>query len=91
VIDGLRAQHELGAVAAIGASASVINAGGTEFRSYVDGGNGHGGQSSTDIHFGIGPDPARTHTVTLTWRDAAGNVQTAEVEVDRGWHTVVLP
>ncbi|WP_165945569.1 CRTAC1 family protein [Micromonospora sp. KC606] len=91
VIQGLRPPHELGGTAAIGASATVKTADGTALRSYVDGGNGHGGQSSTDVHFGLGTDPAAPSTVTLTWRDTAGKVQTAEVEVGLGWHTVVLP
>lgn len=91
VIEGLRAQHELGAVAAIGASASVTTADGTAFRSYVDGGNGHGGQSSTDVHFGLGTGREGPNTVTLAWRDAAGSSRTAEIEVGPGWHTVVLP
>lgn len=91
VIDGLRVPHELGAVAAIGASVTVITAGGATFKSYVDGGNGHGGQSSTDIHLGTGPDQSGPNKVTLTWRDTTGNLHSAEVEVGRGWHTVVLP
>ncbi|MFE0023808.1 CRTAC1 family protein [Amycolatopsis sp. NPDC059021] len=91
VFDGLRPQQELRSSAAIGASTSVTTADGRTFRSYVDGGNGHGGQSSTDIHFGLGPGPKEPSTVTLTWRDTAGQVRTAKVEVGLGWHTVVLP
>ncbi|QOC91756.1 CRTAC1 family protein [Micromonospora craniellae] len=91
VIEGLRAAHEVRGVAAIGASATVTTGSGAAFRSYVDGGNGHGGQSSTDVHFGLGDDAGDANTVALTWRDATGTVQTAEVRVGRGWHTVVLP
>lgn len=91
VFEGLRAQHELGATAALGAAATLTSATGAKYLSYVDGGNGHSGQSSTDIHYGLGPDPEDRNPVSITWRDAAGHVQTAEVVVGRGWHTVVLP
>ncbi|MFI0469634.1 CRTAC1 family protein [Saccharopolyspora sp. 5N102] len=91
VMDGLRAQHEVGGTAAIGASAAFTTPGGETYRSYVDGGNGHSGQSSTDVHFGLAPDAGQAQTVTLTWRDTAGNVQNAEIEVGPGWNTVVLP
>ncbi|MEU5550070.1 MULTISPECIES: CRTAC1 family protein [unclassified Micromonospora] len=91
VIEGLRATHEVRGAAAMGATATVTTPSGSTFRSYVDGGNGHSGQSSTDVHFGLGDDAGDTHTVALTWRDATGTVQNAEVQVGRGWHTVVLP
>nr|ACH85580.1 hypothetical protein [Actinomyces sp. Lu 9419] len=91
VLEGLRAQHEVGGTAAIGASAVFTDAGGATYRSYVDGGNGHSGQSSTDIHFGLSPDAAERQTVKLTWRDTSGTVQTTEIQAGPGWHTVVLP
>lgn len=91
VVDGLQPQQEMGGFAAIGASATVTTAGGVESRSYVDGGNGHGGQSSSDMHVGIGTDAGTKHRVTITWRDSTGTTRSTDLEVGSGWNTVLLP
>ncbi len=59
--------------------------------SYADGGNGHAGKRSPDVHLGLGKlDPeARVH-VAIRWRDASGAFRQRTVEATPGWHTVVL-
>ena len=92
VVDGLQPQQELDGFAAIGAEVTVTTAG-EESRSYVDGGNGHGGQSSSDIHIGLGADAGTgaEHRVTITWRDSAGTTRSTDIKVGSGWNTVLLP
>jgi len=63
---------------------------GRRMTAQVDGGNGHSGKRSQDIHFGLGSVP--THTplrVEIRWRDAAGVHETTE-QLAPGWHTVRL-
>jgi hypothetical protein len=57
----------------------------------VDGGNGHSGKRSTDVHFGLGPiSPALRLPVEIHWRDASGQVQRQTIQLSPGWHTVIL-
>jgi len=91
VVDGLAPAHEMEGFAALGASVTLTTDAGDEKRTFVDGGNGHGGQSSSDVHLGIGADAGSEHTATITWRDAEGTTQSTRVDVGTGWNTVVLP
>ena len=75
---------------AIGAAATVFLPGGRKMSAQVDGGNGHSGKRSQDIHFGLGGVPADTPLrVEMRWRDAAGVHQRA-AQLTPGWHTVML-
>jgi hypothetical protein len=57
----------------------------------VDGGNGHSGKRSNDLHFGLGPHPADAPVpVELRWRDPAGRPHREELRLEPGWHTVEL-
>jgi hypothetical protein len=57
----------------------------------VDGGSGHAGRSSPQIHFGLGAvSPDKLFEVQLSWRDSQGRIQTTTIHVAPGWHTVVL-
>jgi hypothetical protein len=57
----------------------------------VDGGAGHSGRRSPDIHFGLGNWAANSKVaVELKWRDIQGQVQHATLELAPGWHTVLL-
>jgi len=75
----------------IGACARVTVAEGKVMIDQVDGGSGHAGRSSPQIHFGLGSAPKdQPLEVQLTWRDAQGHRQTNAIHVTPGWHTVVL-
>jgi hypothetical protein len=57
----------------------------------VDGGSGHTGAPSPELHFGIGDLPAETPlTLDLTWRDDRGTVRRDHFTVTPGWHTIRL-
>jgi hypothetical protein len=57
----------------------------------VDGGNGHSGKRSADLHFGLGPvEPTTLLQVELHWRDSGGRVRHHTLSLSPGWHTVVL-
>ena len=56
----------------------------------VDGGNGHSGKRSPDLHFGLGRAGAGPFRVELRWRDPGGNVQEHTLSLPPGWHTVLL-
>ena len=75
---------------AIGAWASVRLPDGRKLTAQVDGGNGHSGKRSTDLHFGLGPLVAKELRVELRWRDARGIVCQQALDLPPGWHTIVL-
>lgn len=52
-LDGLKPAHTVGGTTAIGATVSLELPSGKRKVAFVDGGNGHSGQQSTDIHFGL--------------------------------------
>ena len=57
----------------------------------VDGGTGHSGRRSPDIHMGLGNlAKGATVEVELKWRDTAGKPQFTILNLTPGWHTVVL-
>ncbi len=76
---------------AIGASA-VVHLGDTRIlAAQVDGGAGHSGKRSPDLHFGLGDwQRDRELKVDLRWRDPGGELRRQTVELTPGWHTVVL-
>ena len=55
----------------------------------VDGGSGHSGKRSPEIHVGLG-QLSQPVTVALAWRDAAGQPRHETVSLSPGWHTVLL-
>ena len=64
---------------------------GRKFVAQVDGGSGHSGRRSPDIHIGLGKlDPATKLNVQVTWRDTAGQFQQSTLKLAPGWHTVLL-
>jgi hypothetical protein len=57
----------------------------------VDGGSGHSGKRSPDVHLGLGAVPAESALDTvITWRTRAG-VCEIRLALAPGWHTVWLP
>lgn len=76
---------------AIGAQAVVRLPSGAVRVGQVDGGNGHSGKRSPDLHFGLGRHPPGVPVrVDLRWRDAHGVPRTETLALTPGWHTVVL-
>lgn len=76
---------------AIGATATVHLPDGQLLVAQVDGGNGHSGARSPDLHFGLGQLPQETTLqVDLHWRDISGQVRKETLKLAPGWHTVLL-
>jgi hypothetical protein len=75
---------------AIGASAVVHLPDGRRLTAQVDGGNGHSGDRSQDLHFGLGKSGRSPLRVEIAWRDSRGAVHHTELQLAAGWHTIVL-
>ena len=72
---GLRLK-QTGGSPAIGAVARVSLPDGRKLVAQVDGGTGHSGHRSPDIHFGLGTfDGSKRVDVEIQWRNREGNVQ----------------
>lgn len=85
--------HAVGATAAspaIGAHATVYLPDGRKLVRQVDGGNGHSGKSTPDLHFGLGAVGRQSLRVAIDWRDRAGMIRHMETSLTPGWYTVVL-
>ena len=76
---------------AIGASVEVQHRG-RRLVGQVDGGNGHSGKRSPELHLGLGvlDENEETIAVILRWRDNAGAVHRETHRLSPGWHTVLL-
>ncbi len=77
---------------AIGASATVHLPDGRRLVGQVDGGNGHSGQRSPDLHFGLGKlELSHPLRVDVRWRGHGGRVhaETFTLDPDR-WHILLL-
>ena len=76
---------------AIGARVLVRLADGRSFEQEVDGGNGHSGKRSPEIHIGLGAAAGQKADVEVRWRSPGGGVKTARFEgVPLGRHHVLL-
>lgn len=76
--------------AAIGAVVTLRLADGRRVVSQVDGGTGHSGAHSPEIHFGLGESGRAPVRVEIAWRDARGVTHRDERTFEPGWHTVRL-
>lgn len=77
--------------AAIGAAVAVRLPDNRRLVLQVDGGNGHSGKRSPDLHFGLGAlSPDVKLPVEVNWRDASGNVHKQMFQLSPGWHTIIL-
>lgn len=56
----------------------------------VDGGNGHSGQRSPEVRFGLGQTANGPIAVRLTWRDLHGALHHDALSLTPGYHTVLL-
>lgn len=76
---------------AIGATARVTLPDGRVLVGQVDGGNGHSGKRSPELHFGLGELAAQSPlAVEVRWRDLAGQPHTSHFSLSPGWHTIDL-
>lgn len=76
---------------AIGAVVKVSLPNGRLLVTQVDGGNGHSGKRSPDVHFGLGSLPLEVQLpVEINWRNEKGEKQQQKIQLKPGWHTVIL-
>lgn len=77
---------------AIGARVAIRLSDGRSFSAEVDGGNGHSGKRSPDLHFGLGPvRPGTTAELLVSWRFAGAAVKSARfASLPVGQHLAVL-
>ncbi|HEY0640920.1 MAG TPA: CRTAC1 family protein [Pseudonocardiaceae bacterium] len=85
---GLRLTHPDGAPV-IGAQATVKFADGRCLINRVDGGSGHSGKRSHEVHFGLG-DTTGPVEVQLRWRDRTGETREHTLQLTPGWHELQL-
>lgn len=77
--------------AAIGAAIKAKLSNGRRLVGQVDGGTGHSGRRSPDIHFGLGNwNSLNPIDIEISWRDDTGKVQQQTVRVMPGWRTIEL-
>jgi len=88
---GLRLFHANGSPA-VGAVARVELPKGPTLIGRVDGGSGHSGRRSPDIHFGLANwSKTQPVSVEISWRDLGGKIQKTTLQTTPGWHSVQLP
>jgi hypothetical protein len=75
---------------AIGAFVEIEMPDGRRQIRQVDGGNGHSGQRSPEVRFGLGRTPAAQVPVHITWRDMNGALHHDNFSLAPGYHTIVL-
>lgn len=75
--------------AAVGAAVTVTRPDGKVLTRQVDGGNGHSGKRSPELHFGLG-DSQGVVKVEIRWRDRNGQVQQKFFDLKPGRYTIVL-
>ena len=81
--------NEVKGRAAVGASVTVTLPDGRVLTRQVDGGNGHSGKRSPDLHFGLGETRGPVG-VRVDWRDSGGQVRREYLKLWPGWHTLLL-
>lgn len=74
---------------AIGAAIKVTLPNKRVLVAQVDGGNGHSGKRSPDLHFGLNKIDSNLK-VELTWRNSQGKVNQEVLSLAPGWHTIEL-
>jgi len=88
---GLRLRHANGSPV-IGATTRVNLPDGRRMIAQVDGGNGHSGRRSPEVHFGLGSgNRSRSIPVEIQWRNQQGQVRQTRLQLEPGWHSIQLP
>ena len=84
-----RPTTEITGRAAVGAAVTVTLPDGKVLTRQVDGGNGHSGKRSPELHFGLG-DFRRMVQVEIRWRDPEGQIRQELLNLKPGSYTVLL-
>jgi enediyne biosynthesis protein E4 len=88
---GLRLTHaETPGSPVVDAQVTAVTSNGRRFVSHVDGGGGHSGKRSDEVHIGLGRNVTGPVRVGLRWRDRTGQVRTANLQLNPGWHSLQL-
>ncbi|TDD35509.1 CRTAC1 family protein [Actinomadura sp. KC06] len=73
----------------VGAQVTVTTPDGRKHVARVDGGSGHSGKRSTDVHLGLGGFSGPVQ-VNLCWRDRSGRMHKQDLQLTPGWHALKL-
>jgi enediyne biosynthesis protein E4 len=74
----------------VGAEVAARTAGGRTVIGAVDGGSGHSGKRSSEVHLGLGAEGAGPVAVHVTWRDRSGQVHDKDIQLTPGRHALLL-
>ncbi|QNE79613.1 RNA-binding protein (plasmid) [Streptomyces finlayi] len=74
----------------IGAQVTVTLSDGSTRLGRVDGGSGHSGKRSQDVHIGLGQEAEGPMRTRLTWRDRTGQVRSKDLQLTPGRHSLEL-
>ncbi|HEV2781528.1 MAG TPA: CRTAC1 family protein [Actinophytocola sp.] len=72
-----------------GAKVTVKTSDGREYIQRVDGGSGHSGKRSHEVHIGLG-NVSGPLQVCLEWRDRSGQTHKQDLQLNPGWHEFQL-
>ncbi|WBB80692.1 CRTAC1 family protein [Micromonospora sp. WMMD882] len=75
---------------AVGAQVRVTTSDGRKFVGRVDGGGGHSGKRSNEVHIGLGADVTGPVEVWICWRDRTGQTREQTLQLSPGWHSLQL-
>ncbi|MFF0574753.1 CRTAC1 family protein [Streptosporangium saharense] len=75
---------------ATGAQVTVTTPDGRTILGRVDGGSGHSGKRSSEVHLGLGRNVTGPVRVNLRWRDRAGQVHEQDLQLTPGRHCLEL-
>jgi hypothetical protein len=101
---GLRLTHETAQSAAapsagalpavgspvVGTQVTVKTADGRTLLGRVDGGSGHAGKRSSQVHIGLGEGVSGPLSVHIEWRDRTGQAREQDLQLTPGWHSLQL-
>ncbi|GIH21907.1 RNA-binding protein [Acrocarpospora phusangensis] len=92
---GLRLTHEssgdvMPGSPVVGAQVTVTMPDGSKQIGRVDGGSGHSGKRSSEVHFGLGDKATGPVQVNLCWRDRTGQIREQNLQLTPGWHNIQL-
>lgn len=87
---GARAGDRVVGSPAYGAVVRITRADGHVQVAQLDGGSGHSGKRSFDVFFGLGAAGDRPVRVELSWRDLTGAPHRQTLDLNSGWHDLML-
>ncbi|MFD0900363.1 CRTAC1 family protein [Actinomadura sediminis] len=74
----------------VGAQVTVTTPDGRKHRARVDGGSGHSGKRSSEVHIGLGENASGPVQVHLSWRDRTGQAREQDLRLAPGRHLLRL-